>query len=235
MDRYIHLDNVCKYYNQNQDNEIRANDQINFQLRLGELTMIVGASGAGKSTLLDILGAMDTVTSGAVVINNQDIAHYTAKQLIAFRREKIGFVFQFYNLISNLTVAENVQLAAQLAPHPLGVTEVLEEVGLLDRQNNFPGELSGGEQQRVAIARAMVKNPQLLLCDEPTGALDYKTGKKILKLLQDFCQTQKKNVVIVTHNQMIKPMAHHVLEIADGQVIQDLYNQQPTPVAEIAW
>ncbi|RHW46978.1 ABC transporter ATP-binding protein [Bombilactobacillus bombi] len=232
---YIHLQNVSKIYNSGQSNEIKANDNINFDLQAGELTIIVGESGAGKSTLLDILGGMDTVTSGEVIINNEKISNYNHHQLTTFRRNSIGFVFQFYNLLPNLTARENVELAAELVPQALSVTDVLAKVGLSERQDNFPGELSGGEQQRVAIARAIVKNPALLLCDEPTGALDYHTGKKILKFLQDFCHSKNKNVIIVTHNQMIKPMADHILEISDGRIKHDEINSHPTPVEEIEW
>ncbi|MBA1393670.1 ABC transporter ATP-binding protein [Bombilactobacillus bombi] len=232
---YIHLKNVSKIYNVDQPNEIKANNNISFDLQKGELTIIVGESGAGKSTLLDILGGMDTVSSGEVTINKETISNYNHKQLTAFRRHAIGFVFQFYNLLPNLTAKENIELAAELVPESLNIDKVLDKVGLSQRQDNFPGELSGGEQQRVAIARAIVKNPALLLCDEPTGALDYQTGKKILQFLQDFCHNRNKNVIIVTHNQMIKPMADHIIEIADGQIKQDQINTTPTPVAKIEW
>lgn len=232
---YIELKHVFKIYNRGQNNEIRANNDLTFALNAGELTIIVGESGAGKSTLLDILGGMDTITAGSVRINNEDISHYNYRQLTAFRRRAVGFVFQFYNLLPNLTARENVALAAELVSQPAAIDDILQAVGLHTRQNNFPGELSGGEQQRVAIARAIVKNPALLLCDEPTGALDYHTGKKILKLLQDFCHSQNKNVIIVTHNQMIKPMADHILELADGQIKKDVLNSTPIPVEQIEW
>ncbi len=195
----------------------------------------MGASGAGKSTLLNILGGMDTPTKGDVVINGQDISNYSPKQLTTYRRLSVGFVFQFYNLIPNLTALENVELASQISPDSLDVPEVMKDVGLAKRTNNFPAQLSGGEQQRVAIARAIAKNPDLLLCDEPTGALDYKTGKSILKLLQDFSHKTDKNVIIVTHNGMIKPMADHIIEIGDGQVKNDEMNASPEAVEQIEW
>ncbi|MBU9790333.1 ABC transporter ATP-binding protein [Lentilactobacillus sp. IMAU92037] len=231
---YIDVKHVSKIYGSGEQ-EVRANDDINFKIAKGELTIIVGASGAGKSTLLNILGGMDTPTKGQIIVNGKDISTDTSKQLTTYRRHSIGFVFQFYNLIPNLTALENVELASQISPDALDVAEVMQEVGLGKRMNNFPAQLSGGEQQRVAIARAIAKNPELLLCDEPTGALDYKTGKSILKLLQDFSHQTDKNVIIVTHNGMIKPMADHIIEIGDGQVKQDKLNDQPKPVEEIEW
>ncbi|MYV17184.1 ABC transporter ATP-binding protein [Furfurilactobacillus milii] len=217
------------------ETEVRANDDISFAIRSGELTVIVGASGAGKSTLLNIIGGMDTNTKGNIIIDGKDISQYSPKKLTTYRRDQIGFVFQFYNLVPNLTAIENVELASEIAPHALNPKDIMQEVGLSGRMNNFPAQLSGGEQQRVAIARAIAKNPDLLLCDEPTGALDYKTGKSILQLLQDFCHQNHKNVIIVTHNGLIKPMADHVIEIGDGQVKQDTRNDDPTPVSEIEW
>ena len=231
---YIDVKHVSKIYGSGEQ-EVRANDDINFKIAKGELTIIVGASGAGKSTLLNILGGMDTPTKGQIIVNGKDISTDTSKQSTTSRRNSIGFVFQFYNLIPNLTALENVELASQISPDALDVAEVMQEVGLGKRMNNFPAQLSGGEQQRVAIARAIAKNPELLLCDEPTGALDYKTGKSILKLLQDFSHQTDKNVIIVTHNGMIKPMADHIIEIGDGQVKQDKLNDQPKPVEEIEW
>lgn len=231
---YIDVKHVSKIYGSGEQ-EVRANDDINFKIAKGELTIIVGASGAGKSTLLNILGGMDTPTKGQIIVNGKDISTDTSKQLTTYRRHSIGFVFQFYNLIPNLTALENVELASQISPDALDVAEVMQEVGLGKRMNNFPAQLSGGEQQRVAIARAIAKNPELLLCDEPTGALDYKTGKSILKLLQNFSHQTDKNVIIVTHNGMIKPMADHIIEIGDGQVKQDKLNDQPKPVEEIEW
>ena len=231
---YIDIKHVSKMYGSGEQ-EVRANDDINFEIKKGELTIIVGASGAGKSTLLNILGGMDTPTKGDVVINGQDISNYSPKQLTTYRRLSVGFVFQFYNLIPNLTALENVELASQISPDSLDVPEVMKDVGLAKRTNNFPAQLSGGEQQRVAIARAIAKNPDLLLCDEPTGALDYKTGKSILKLLQDFSHKTDKNVIIVTHNGMIKPMADHIIEIGDGQVKNDEMKASHEAVEQIEW
>ncbi|MCJ2162365.1 ABC transporter ATP-binding protein [Lentilactobacillus kefiri] len=231
---YIDVKHVSKIYGSGEQ-EVRANDDINFEIKKGELTIIVGASGAGKSTLLNILGGMDTPTKGDVIINGKIIANDSPKQLTTYRRLSVGFVFQFYNLIPNLTALENVELASQISPDSLDVPEVMKDVGLAKRINNFPAQLSGGEQQRVAIARAIAKNPDLLLCDEPTGALDYKTGKSILKLLQDFSHKTNKNVIIVTHNGMIKPMADHIIEIGDGQVKNDEMNKSPEPVEQIEW
>ncbi|EHO52390.1 ABC transporter ATP-binding protein [Lentilactobacillus kisonensis] len=231
---YIDVIHESKIYGSGPQ-EVRANDDVSFEIKKGELTVIVGASGAGKSTLLNILGGMDTPTKGQVIINQKDIAQYSSRKMTTFRRTSIGFVFQFYNLIPNLTALENVELASQIAPNALDVSQVMVDVGLKDRMNNFPAQLSGGEQQRVAIARAIAKNPELLLCDEPTGALDYQTGKSILMLLQNFSHQTKKNVVIVTHNGMIKPMADHVIEIGDGKVKQDQLNANPVPVEQIEW
>lgn len=231
---YIDVKHVSKIYGSGEQ-EVRANDDINFEIKKGELTIIVGASGAGKSTLLNILGGMDTPTKGDIIVNDRNIATYSPKQLTTYRRLSVGFVFQFYNLIPNLTALENVELASQISPDSLDVPEVMKDVGLAKRTNNFPAQLSGGEQQRVAIAREIAKNPELLLCDEPTGALDYKTGKSILKLLQDFSHKTDKNVIIVTHNGMIKPMADHIIEIGDGQVKNDELNDSPEPVEEIEW
>lgn len=231
---YIDVIHESKIYGSGEQ-EVRANDDVNFEISKGELTVIVGSSGAGKSTLLNILGGMDTPTKGQVIINSKDISNYSSRQMTTFRRLSIGFVFQFYNLIPNLTALENVELASQISPDSLDVKEVMTDVGLKQRMNNFPAQLSGGEQQRVAIARAIAKNPDLLLCDEPTGALDYKTGKSILTLLQRFSHRTKKNVIIVTHNGMIKPMADHVIEIGDGKIKQDVLNPNPTPIEQIEW
>lgn len=231
---YIEVRNESKIYGSGEQ-EVRANDNVNFTISKGELTIIVGASGAGKSTLLNILGGMDSPTKGQVIINGKDIANYSSRKMTTFRRRSIGFVFQFYNLIPNLTALENVELASQISPDALDVKKVMADVGLKQRMANFPAQLSGGEQQRVAIARAIAKNPELLLCDEPTGALDYQTGKSILTLLQNFSRQTKKNVIIVTHNGMIKPMADHVIEIGDGKVKQDVLNSKPTPVEQIEW
>jgi len=231
---YIEVKHSSKIYNM-AGKDFYANNDISFELKKGELTVIVGASGAGKSTLLNILGGMDSNSKGQVVINGKDISNYSDRQMTTYRRKSVGFVFQFYNLIPNLTSIENVELASQIVSDALDPLAVMQEVGLKDRINSFPAELSGGEQQRVSIARAIAKNPDLLLCDEPTGALDYKTGKTVLKMLQDFCNNSHKNVIIVTHNGMIKAMADHVIEIGDGKVKLDKLNTTPTPVEQIEW
>lgn len=230
----IRLENVKKIY---QSGEVitKAVDGIDFTVEKGEFALIIGASGAGKTTVLNILGGMDTATSGAVFVDGEDIAQWNAKQLTRYRRNDIGFVFQFYNLVPNLTAVENVELALQICRNPLDAETVLREVGLGDRLNNFPAQLSGGEQQRVSIARALAKNPKLLLCDEPTGALDYQTGKSILKLLQDTCRQKGKTVVVITHNLAIAPMADRVIEIKNGKVSRITKNEKPIPVENIEW
>ena len=215
--------------------EIRAADRINFSIRKGEFVVIVGPSGAGKTTVLNILGGMDTATSGKLIVDGQDVTAYNARQLTGYRREDIGFVFQFYNLVPNLTALENVELALQICRDPLDAREVLREVGLGDRLDNFPAQLSGGEQQRVSIARALAKNPKLLLCDEPTGALDYNTGKAILKLLQNMCRERGMTVIVITHNQAIAPMADRLIHIKNGQVSQMEMNEHPVSIDEIEW
>ena len=215
--------------------KIIAVDEISFRIKKGEFVVVVGPSGAGKTTVLNILGGMDKATSGNVWIDGKNIAKYTDRQLTGYRREDIGFVFQFYNLVPNLTAKENVELAMQICRKPLDAEEVLEEVGLGDRMDNFPAQLSGGEQQRVAIARALAKNPKLLLCDEPTGALDYATGKSVLGLLHDTCRKQKMTVILITHNQAITPMADRVIHIKNGKASQVTVNEHPTPVEEIEW
>ena len=230
----ILLDNVKKIY-QSGEGITKAVDGIDFTVEKGEFALIIGASGAGKTTVLNILGGMDTATSGAVFVDGEDIAQWNAKQLTRYRRDDIGFVFQFYNLVPNLTAVENVELALQICKNPLDAEEVLREVGLGDRLNNFPAQLSGGEQQRVSIARALAKNPKLLLCDEPTGALDYQTGKSILKLLQDTCRKKGKTVVVITHNLAIAPMADRVIEIKNGKVSRITKNEKPAPVENIEW
>lgn len=214
---------------------INACDGINFEMEKGEFVVIVGPSGAGKTTVLNILGGMDSVTSGHVLVDGSEISSYKGKKLIAYRRDDIGFVFQFYNLMQNLTALENVELTLQICKDPLDAGQVLEEVGLGERRDNFPAQLSGGEQQRVAIARALAKNPKLLLCDEPTGALDYVTGKAILKLLQDTCRQRGMTVVVITHNTALTPMADRVIHIRNGQVKSMELNPHPTPVEEIEW
>ena len=214
---------------------IKALDNTNFSIDKGELVAIVGPSGAGKTTTLNILGGMDRATSGSVLVNKKEITSLTNKQLIQYRRNDIGFVFQFYNLVQNLTAKENVELATQLCSDALNVDEILDKVGLKDRKDNFPAQLSGGEQQRVAIARAIAKNPKLLLCDEPTGALDYKTGKQILKLLQDTCRREKMTVVIITHNTAIAPMADKVIHFKNGTAENIVINEKPISIDKIEW
>lgn len=234
MPAFVELRDVRKTYKMGEV-EIHAVAGVNFQIEEGEFVVIVGPSGAGKTTVLNILGGMDSATSGKVFVGGVDISHYGSKQLTTYRRDEIGFVFQFYNLVQNLTAKENVELATQISKHPLNPVEVLERVGLKERINNFPAQLSGGEQQRVAIARALAKNPKLLLCDEPTGALDYTTGKAILKLLQDTCREQKMTVIVITHNLAIAPMADRIIHIKNGKVAQMEKNSNPMPVEEIEW
>lgn len=231
----IEVKDLSKIYNPGQENEVRALNEVSFSLEEGSFTIILGASGAGKSTLLNILGGMDNATGGSYLIGNEDVAKYDFKELSRFRREDIGFVFQFYNLMPNLTALENVQLAASVARNPFDSEKILEEVGLEKRAFNFPSQLSGGEQQRVAIARAIVKNPRLLLCDEPTGALDSKTGAQILKLLHDVSLNYKKTVIIVTHNQKIAECATRVIRISDGKIISDVINEHPISPEKVDW
>ena len=215
MEDFVKLQDITKIYKMGEV-EIRAADRINFSIRKGEFVVIVGPSGAGKTTVLNILGGMDTATGGTLVVDGNDITAYNSKQLTGYRREDIGFVFQFYNLVPNLTALENVELALQICKDPLDARTVLEEVGLGERLDNFPAQLSGGEQQRVSIARALAKKPKLLLCDEPTGALDYNTGKSILKLLQNMCREHGMTVIVITHNQAIAPMADRLIHIKNG-------------------
>ena len=231
---YVEFHKVKKQYRMGEVT-IDALRDITFEIEKGEICVIVGASGAGKTTLLNILGGMDTLTSGKVLLDGRDISHYSSKALTKYRRYDIGFVFQFYNLVPNLTALENVELAAQLSKRPLQPRKVLKQVGLAGRMNNFPAQLSGGEQQRVAIARALAKNPKLLLCDEPTGALDYNTGKAILKLLQDTAREKGITVVIITHNQAITAMADRIVEIKNGMVASKRINDNVVPVEEIEW
>ena len=231
---YIEFKDVVKEYKMG-DVVIKALDNTNFSIDKGELVAIVGPSGAGKTTTLNILGGMDRATSGSVLVNEKEITSLTNKQLIQYRRNDIGFVFQFYNLVQNLTAKENVELATQLCSDALNVDEILDKVGLKDRKDNFPAQLSGGEQQRVAIARAIAKNPKLLLCDEPTGALDYKTGKQILKLLQDTCRREKMTVVIITHNTAIAPMADKVIHFKNGTSEKIVINEKPISIDTIEW
>lgn len=231
---FIRFEQVTKIYKAGEV-EISALRKADFTISEGEFTVIVGASGAGKTTLLNILGGMDTLTSGRVFVNNREISALDSKSLTAYRRYDVGFVFQFYNLIPNLTALENVELAAQICREPLDAESILQEVGLGDRIGNFPAQLSGGEQQRVAIARAFAKNPRLLLCDEPTGALDYQTGKAILKLLQDTCRKKGKTLVIITHNQAICPMADRIIHVKNGIVTGIEKNRTPVSAEEIEW
>lgn len=231
---YVKLENVSKIYGSG-DVKIVAVDEISFGIDKGEFVIIVGPSGAGKTTVLNILGGMDQASSGKVWVDGRNIAGYSGRQLTGYRREDIGFVFQFYNLVPNLTALENVELALQICRHPLDARTVLEEVGLKERLTNFPAQLSGGEQQRVSIARALAKNPKLLLCDEPTGALDYQTGKSILKLLQDMCRQKGMTVIVITHNSALTPMADRVIKIKNGKVSRMTLNENPIPVEEIEW
>lgn len=233
-EEYVKLENVSKIYG-SKEVKIIAVDEISFQIKKGEFVVVVGPSGAGKTTVLNILGGMDKATSGNVWIDGKNIAKYTDRQLTGYRREDIGFVFQFYNLVQNLTAKENVELASQICKNPLKAEDVLSEVGLKERMDNFPAQLSGGEQQRVAIARALAKNPKLLLCDEPTGALDYQTGKQILKLLQKTCWKKNMTVIVITHNSALAPMADHVIEIKNGRVGREYFNESPLPVEKIEW
>ena len=231
---FVILDEITKTYKMGEV-EIHAVDHISFSIEKGEFVVIVGPSGAGKTTVLNILGGMDTATSGKLIVDGQDITSYDSKKLTGYRRDDIGFVFQFYNLIPNLTALENVELALQICKDPLDAEMVLREVGLADRMKNFPAQLSGGEQQRVSIARALAKNPKLLLCDEPTGALDYNTGKAILKLLQDMCRERGMTVILITHNSAITPMADRVIKMKNGKVGSMKLNERPVPVETIEW
>lgn len=231
---YIEVKNNTKTY-QLANSTIHANKDISFSINKGELVVILGASGAGKSTLLNILGGMDTNTSGQVIIDGQDISDYNRRQLTTYRRNDVGFVFQFYNLVPNLTAKENVELASEIVSDALDASQALKAVGLASRQDNFPAQLSGGEQQRVAIARALAKKPKLLLCDEPTGALDYHTGKQVLQILQDMSQQHGSTVLIVTHNAALAPIANQVIHIHDGQIKKIEHNRQPVPIADIEW
>ena len=234
MDGFVTLSGVKKRYRMGEV-EIMAADGIDFQISRGEFAVVVGPSGAGKTTVLNILGGMDTASEGRVTVDGQDITSFNQKRLTAYRRDDIGFVFQFYNLIPNLTALENVELALQICKDPMDAREVMEEVSLGARLNNFPAQLSGGEQQRVSIARALAKNPKILLCDEPTGALDYNTGKAILKLLQDTCRSKGMTVILITHNSAIAPMADRVIKIKNGRVADMVRNPYPVPVETIEW
>ena len=234
MNDFIVFDNVKKTYKIG-DIEINASDGVDFKIDKGEFVVIVGPSGAGKTTILNLLGGMDKATSGKILVDGKDVAKYGEKELTQYRRDDIGFVFQFYNLVQNLTALENVELATQISKNPLDVKMVLNRVGLEKRMNNFPAQLSGGEQHRVAIARAIAKNPKLLLCDEPTGALDYQTGKAILALLREMCDKYEMTVIVITHNSALAPMADRVIHLKNGQVASMSMNKNPKAIAEIEW
>ena len=234
QDAFIRVENVSRIYKTGEV-EIAALRDVGFAVNKGEFCVIVGASGAGKTTLLNILGGMDSATSGTVTVDGQEVSAMNERELTAYRREDVGFVFQFYNLVPNLTALENVELAAQICRDPMDAADALRSVGLGDRMDNFPAQLSGGEQQRVAIARAVAKNPKLLLCDEPTGALDYATGKSVLKLLQDACRRDGKTVLVITHNQALCAMADRVVKVRSGSVTDVTINPSPIPVEEIEW
>ena len=231
---FVELKDVYKTYKMGEV-DIHASDGVSFEIEKGEFAVIVGASGAGKTTALNMLGGMDTCDGGEIIVDGEDIAKFSKKRLITYRRDDVGFVFQFYNLINNLTAKENVELATQICKNTKDAEEVLKEVGLQERINNFPAQLSGGEQQRVSIARALAKNPKLLLCDEPTGALDYNTGKTILKLLQDTCRNQGMTVIVITHNTAIAPMANRVITLKNAKVSKVTVNYNPVSVETIEW
>lgn len=231
---FVSFQNVTKKYIAGSQ-EIIANDQISFEIKDKEFCVIVGPSGAGKTTVLNLLGGMESCDEGTILVDGQEISKINDKELTNYRRYDVGFVFQFYNLMPNLTALENLEIAVEICKNPLDPKTILESVGLQERMNNFPAQLSGGEQQRVSIARAIAKNPKILLCDEPTGALDYLTGKSILKLLHDTCRTQSKTVIVITHNAALTKMADHVIRVKNGKVVEEYYNEQPMPIEEIEW
>lgn len=234
MGAFVEFQNVSKIYKTGEVS-IQALHDVSFEIEKGEFCVIVGASGAGKTTILNILGGMDTLTGGKVYLDGEEVSAYNKRQLTTYRRHDVGFVFQFYNLVQNLTALENVELAAQICKNPLDAAEVMAEVGLKERCNNFPAQLSGGEQQRVAIARALAKNPKLLLCDEPTGALDYNTGKAVLKLLQDTCRQKGRTVVVITHNQALTAMADRIITVKNGTIRSMVKNEEIIKVEDIEW
>lgn len=234
VDAFVTLEHVCKTYTMGEV-KIEALKDASFIIEQGEICVIVGASGAGKTTLLNILGGMDRLSSGRVFLAGEEISAYNKRQLTLYRRQDVGFVFQFYNLLPNMTAVENVQIASQLCKNPLPAGQILCDVGLGERLHNFPAQLSGGEQQRVSIARALAKNPKLLLCDEPTGALDYKTGKQVLALLQDTCRRTGRTVIVITHNTALTAMADRIIQVRSGKIVSNQVNEHPVPVQEIEW
>ena len=234
MEHFVNFIDVSKYY-QTGIVRINAADHMNFYVDKGEFCIIVGPSGAGKTTLLNMLGGMDTCDEGRIILDGQEVSRFTEKELTSYRRYDVGFVFQFYNLVQNLTALENVELASEICKHPLDPAETLRSVGLGERLNNFPAQLSGGEQQRVSIARALAKNPKLLLCDEPTGALDYKTGKAVLALLQRTCRETGRTVIVITHNTALTAMADRIIQVRSGQILSNEVNEHPVPVEQIEW
>ena len=231
---YITFEDVCKYY-QTGDNVVKTVDNVSFTIEKGEFCVVLGPSGAGKTTILNLLGGMDKATSGRITVGGKEITGLRGPQLTEYRRHDVGFVFQFYNLVQNLTALENVELASEICRDPLDPKETLRSVGLGERLNNFPAQLSGGEQQRVSIARALAKNPKLLLCDEPTGALDYKTGKQVLALLQDTCRRTGRTVIVITHNTALTAMADRIIQVRSGKIVSNQVNEHPVPVQEIEW
>ena len=231
---FVEFRDVCKFYTMG-ENVIKAANMVNFNIEEGEFCVIVGPSGAGKTTVLNMLGGMDTVTDGKIFVDGVEVSAFNERKLTDYRRYDVGFVFQFYNLIQNLTAVENVEIASEICKNPLDAEKTLENVGLGGRKSNFPAQLSGGEQQRVSIARAIAKNPKLLLCDEPTGALDYETGKAILKLLHDVCRNEKKTVIVITHNSAITQMADRVIQIKNGKAVSETVNEHPADVSVIEW
>jgi putative ABC transport system ATP-binding protein len=234
MSHFIEFQEVCKFYQMGQQT-IAAADHISFYAEQGEFVLIVGPSGAGKTTVLNMIGGMDTCDEGKILLDGQEISALKGRKLTEYRRHDVGFVFQFYNLVQNLTALENVELASEICKNPLDAAETLRQVGLQDRMQNFPSQLSGGEQQRVAIARALAKNPKILLCDEPTGALDYHTGKAVLQLLQDTCRNTGRTVLVITHNQALAGMADRIIRIKNGKAISNTVNPNPVPIAQIEW